>query len=79
YVPLGAPLVIATQHPATNAPLVRMVVAQDTGGAIRGPLRFDLFWGTGREAGAIAGRQRHDVAAWILVPKGATPAALLGR
>ena len=48
-------------------------------GAIRGPLRFDLFWGTGREAGAIAGRQRHDVAAWILVPKGATPAALLGR
>lgn len=79
YVPLGAPLVIATQHPATNAPLVRMVVAQDTGGAIRGPLRFDLFWGTGREAGAIAGRQRHDVAAWILVPKGATPAAVLGR
>lgn len=79
YVPLGAPLVIATQHPATNAPLVRMVAAQDTGGAIRGPLRFDLFWGTGREAGAIAGRQRHDVAAWILVPKDATPAALLGQ
>lgn len=79
YVPLGAPVVIATQHPATNAPLVRLMAAQDTGGAIRGPLRFDFFWGTGREAGTIAGRQRHDVAAWILVPKGLTPAALIAR
>ncbi len=79
FVPLGAPVVIATQHPATNAPLVRLVLAQDTGGAIRGPLRFDLFWGTGREAGAIAGRQRHDASAWILVPKGLAPAALIAR
>ncbi|GIL04160.1 MAG: hypothetical protein AMXMBFR72_34090 [Betaproteobacteria bacterium] len=79
YVPLGAPVVISTQHPATNAPLVRLMAAQDTGGAIRGPLRFDFFWGTGREAGAVAGRQRHDVAAWILVPKGLTPAALIAR
>lgn len=79
YVPLGAPVVIATQHPATNAPLVRLTAAQDTGGAIRGPLRFDLFWGTGREAGAIAGRQRHEVSAWILVPKGLSPAALIAR
>ncbi len=76
FVPLGAPLVIATRHPATNAPLVRLVLAQDTGGAIRGPLRFDLFWGSGREAGAIAGRQRHDASAWLLVPKGVAPAAL---
>jgi membrane-bound lytic murein transglycosylase A len=79
YVPLGAPVVISTQHPATNAPLVRLMAAQDTGGAIRGPLRFDFFWGTGREAGAVAGRQRHDVATWILVPKGLTPAALIAR
>jgi membrane-bound lytic murein transglycosylase A len=79
FVPLGAPVVIATQHPATNAPLTRLVLAQDTGGAIRGPLRFDLFWGTGGEAGAIAGRQRHDVSAWILVPKGLAPAALIAR
>lgn len=79
YVPLGAPVVIATRHPETDAPLVRLMAAQDTGGAIRGPLRFDFFWGTGREAGAVAGRQRHDVAAWILVPKGLTPAALIAR
>ncbi|GAB4470800.1 MAG: murein transglycosylase A [Burkholderiaceae bacterium] len=79
YIPLGAPVVISTQHPSSGAPLVRLMAAQDTGGAIRGPLRFDFFWGTGREAGAIAGRQRHDVAAWILVPKGITPAALIAR
>lgn len=79
FVPLGAPVVIATQHPVTSAPLVRLMAAQDTGGAIRGPLRFDFFWGTGAEAGALAGRQRHDVAAWILVPKGLAPAALTPR
>ncbi len=79
FVPLGAPVLIDTQHPATNAPLARLMLAQDTGGAIRGPLRFDFFWGTGREAGAVAGRQRHDGAAWILVPKDVTPAALISR
>lgn len=77
YVPLGAPVVIATRHPTTDEPLVRLMAAQDTGGAIRGPLRFDFFWGTGRDAGAAAGRQRHDASAWILVPKGFTPAALV--
>jgi membrane-bound lytic murein transglycosylase A len=79
FIPLGAPVLIATQHPTTSDPLTRLALAQDTGGAIRGPLRFDFFWGTGREAGAIAGRQHHDVSAWILVPKGLTPAALLSR
>jgi len=79
FVPLGAPVVVATEHPVHGAPLVRLTAAQDTGGAIRGPLRFDFFWGTGRDAGEIAGRQRHDVAAWILVPKGLTPAALIAR
>jgi membrane-bound lytic murein transglycosylase A len=78
FVPLGAPLVLATTHPATNAPLTRLMLAQDTGGAIRGPVRFDFFWGFGRPAAEIAGRQRHDAAAWILVPRGVRPEALLG-
>jgi membrane-bound lytic murein transglycosylase A len=55
------------------------VLAQDTGGAIRGPLRFDLFWGFGAEAALPAGRQRHDAEAWLLVPRGVRPEALLAR
>ena len=73
FVPLGAPVVIDTEHPGTKAPLVRLALAQDTGGAIRGPIRFDLFWGFGREAGEHAGRQRHEVSAWLLLPAGVTP------
>jgi membrane-bound lytic murein transglycosylase A len=77
FVPLGAPVVIDTEHPTTKAPLTRLALVQDTGGAIRGPIRFDLFWGFGREAGEHAGRQRHDVSAWLLLPKGITPEAAL--
>lgn len=77
FVPLGSPVVIDSVDPASGAPLVRMVLAQDVGGAIRGPLRFDFFWGLGRAAGEKAGRQRHDVQAWLLLPKGSTPAQLL--
>ena len=78
FIPLGAPVVISSEHPATGAPLWRLVLAQDTGGAIRGPLRFDFFWGFGAEAAAPAGRQRHDVQAWVLVPRGVRPEKLLG-
>ena len=42
---------------------VKPVVAQDTGGAIRGPIRFDFFWGFGDDAGAAAGRQKSRVEA----------------
>jgi membrane-bound lytic murein transglycosylase A len=73
FVPLGAPVVIDTEHPSTKAPLTRLALVQDTGGAIRGPVRFDFFWGFGREAGEHAGRQRHEVSAWLLLPKGVTP------
>ena len=79
FVPLGAPVVISTEHPVTGAPLRRLMLAQDTGGAIRGPLRFDLFWGFGAEAAGPAGRQRHDVQAWLLVPRGVKPETLLGK
>jgi membrane-bound lytic murein transglycosylase A len=79
FIPLGAPLVIRSEHPATAAPLTRLVLAQDTGGAIRGPLRFDLFWGFGADAALPAGRQRHGVEAWLLLPRGVRPEALLAR
>lgn len=75
YTPLGAPMIISSVHPGTRAPLNRMVVALDTGSAIRGPSRVDLFWGTGPEAGKLAGRSRDDVNVWMLLPKGVTPGA----
>jgi membrane-bound lytic murein transglycosylase A len=78
FIPLGAPLLISSEHPVSGAPLRRLMLAQDTGGAIRGPLRFDFFWGFGAEAAAPAGRQRHDVQAWLLVPRGVRPEKLLG-
>lgn len=76
FIPLGAPLVIAARQPEVGIDFARPVLAQDTGGAIRGPLRFDYFWGFGPSAGERAGRQKSEVQAWLLVPKGAAPEQL---
>jgi membrane-bound lytic murein transglycosylase A len=73
YVPLGAPVFLATTHPASATPLTRLVVAQDTGGAIRSPVRADFFWGSGAEAGAQAGRMRQQGRMWVLLPKELKP------
>ena len=54
-------------------PLQRLVMAQDTGGAIRGPIRADFFWGFGDEAGLLAGRMRQQGRLWVLWPNGAPP------
>ena len=59
--------------PPTGPPLRRLFVAQDTGGAIRGPVRADLFWGPGREAAEIAGRMRQEGRLWLLVLRGSAP------
>ena len=50
--------------------LHRLLIAQDTGGAIRGPVRGDLFWGFGPEAEAVAGRMKHRGKMWVLLPRG---------
>jgi len=68
-VPLGAPLFLATTHPATEAPLQRLMLAQDTGGAIRGPVRADFFFGFGGHAAEYAGRMKARGAVWVLLPK----------
>jgi membrane-bound lytic murein transglycosylase A len=49
----------------------RLVLAQDTGGAIRGAVRADFFWGFGDAAGREAGRMRQEGRVWLLWPKGA--------
>jgi membrane-bound lytic murein transglycosylase A len=67
-VPLGAPVFLATTYPLTSRPLHRLMMAQDTGGAIRGAVRGDFFWGFGDEAGRQAGRMKQDGRMWILWP-----------
>ncbi|WP_353152652.1 murein transglycosylase A [Pollutimonas bauzanensis] len=69
FVPLGTPVFLATNYPATNKPLERLVFAQDTGAAIKGAARTDFYWGFGDEAGAMAGRMKQRGAMWVLWPK----------
>jgi membrane-bound lytic murein transglycosylase A len=56
--------------PTAPQPLRRLVMAQDTGGAILGAVRADFFWGWGDEALAHAGRTKQPLAMWVLWPKG---------
>jgi membrane-bound lytic murein transglycosylase A len=79
FIPLGVPLLLRSTDPSTGAAFARPMMAQDTGSAIRGPLRFDYFWGFGAEAGEKAGRQKHEGSAWMLAPKDVAPEALLKR
>ena len=74
-VPLGVPVYLSTSYPNTAEPLNRLMVAQDTGGAIAGAVRADFFWGFGDAAGAQAGKMRQSGKMWVLLPKGYTPPA----
>jgi membrane-bound lytic murein transglycosylase A len=69
-IPLGSLLWLATTRP-DGSPLVRPVAAQDTGGAIAGEVRADLFWGTGDAAGDLAGDMKQKGAIWLLWPQNA--------
>ncbi len=70
FIPLGAPVYLATTRPDTGAALHRLVQAQDTGGAIRGPVRADYFWGFGHAAGEAAGKTKQRGRLWLLWPRG---------
>lgn len=69
FVPLGAPVYLATSQPNSDVALQRLMMAQDTGGAIKGAVRADYFWGFGSEAGEKAGRMKQRGAMWVLLPK----------
>lgn len=73
WLPLGAPLYLSTTDPLTQLPLQRLVTAQDTGGAIRGAIRADLFWGWEDPSDEAAGRMRAQGSLWILWPAGQSP------
>ena len=74
-VPLGAPVYLATTWPNTSDSLNRLMVAQDTGGAIAGGVRADFYWGFGDAAGNQAGKMRQAGRMWVFLPKGYTPPA----
>lgn len=79
YWKLGVPFVTVASQSMPAMQFARPVIAQDTGGAIKGVLRFDYFWGLGNEAGNRAGSQKSDVSAWVMVPKGHSPAAVFSQ
>lgn len=73
YIPLGAPVFLSTTYPNTTKPLQRLMLAQDTGGAIKGAVRADFYWGTGNDAGRMAGAMKQPGRMWVLLPKGYMP------
>jgi membrane-bound lytic murein transglycosylase A len=67
--PLGAPVWLATSRPNSTETLNRLMLAQDTGGAIRGNVRADFFWGFGDDAGRQAGGMKQKGRMWVLLPR----------
>lgn len=79
FVPLGVPVFLATTRPGSETPLQRLMVAQDTGGAIKNAVRADYFWGFGAEAGEKAGKMKQRGMMWVLLPKKLPSGASLVR
>ena len=73
FIPLGSPVYLNTTAPESNTPLQRLMFAQDTGGAIRGAIRADFFWGFGDQAGELAGKMKQKGKLWVLLPKTVAP------
>jgi membrane-bound lytic murein transglycosylase A len=75
----GTPFWIEADLPLENEnaanPFRRLVIAQDTGGAIVGPARADIYFGAGIEAGTVAGRLRHSGTFYMLVPRAVAESA----
>jgi membrane-bound lytic murein transglycosylase A len=73
FLPLGAPVFLSTTQSNSEVPMQRLVLAQDTGGAIQGEVRADFFFGFGHDAAENAGRMKQRGALWVLLPKPAMP------
>jgi len=68
---LGVPYLVETTAPGLGGTWSGLLVAQDTGGAIKGPVRGDIYFGTGAEAGKRAGTMNAPGRMWVLLPRGA--------
>ena len=70
-IPLGAPVWLQTTLPDDRqSPFDRLMLAQDTGGAIKGHVRADVFWGQGDEAELLAGLMKQQGRLFVLLPRG---------
>lgn len=73
WIPLGSPLWLATKKPRqqseTTKKFQRLVIAQDTGGAIRGLMRGDIYWGSGKKAAFLGANMKNKGRFWLLLPK----------
>jgi membrane-bound lytic murein transglycosylase A len=77
FIPLGVPLWLDATQRFTTGTIRRLVVAQDTGGAIKGPVRGDFYWGSGDEAGREAGAMNASGHYYLLVPQTVATRTLL--
>lgn len=79
-LPLNVPVWLDAEGPG-NAPgrLQRLMLAQDTGAAITGAVRGDIYWGTGAEAFAVAERTHSSGGYYLLLPKSRVPPDVVGR
>jgi membrane-bound lytic murein transglycosylase A len=73
--PLGYPVFVSTRNPTNGTPMRRLTIAQDTGGAIRGAVRADYFFGDGLQAATQARRMKERGQLWLLLPRGLKVAA----
>ena len=74
WVPMGAPLWLSTSRPDSknpdkNKPMQRLMIAQDTGGAINGLMRGDIYWGSGEKATYLGEHMKNEGRYWLLLPK----------
>lgn len=69
FIAYGTPIWLNVEHPTSLERIQRLVVAQDKGGAIKGPIRGDLFWGSGDAAGELAGKMKSKGSYYVLLPK----------
>lgn len=75
FLPLGAPIFLSTTEPGSETPMQRLVMGQDTGGAIRGAVRADFFFGFGDGAADKAGLMKQRGSLWVLMPRPAAQVA----
>lgn len=66
---LGVPMFVQTTAPGLGGDWSGLLIAQDTGGAIKGPVRGDIYFGTGIEAGNRAGTMNAKGRLWVLLPR----------
>ena len=73
WIPLGTPLWLSTEKPEKyteqTKEFKRLMIAQDTGGAIRGMMRGDIYWGTGKKAAFLGKHMKNEGQYWLLLPK----------